>query len=384
MSEDYYETLGVSRESSDDEIKKSYRKLAHEHHPDRGGDEAKFKEVNQAYQVLSDKQKRSQYDQFGATFDGSGPTGASDPGGAGSYGPFSQQQQGFNVDFDDIDLGDIFGSFFGGQRKQSSSGGSAAGDDISVVVDLSFKEAAFGLEKELELYKRVKCDKCKGNGAEPGTKVDTCATCSGTGQVRRSQQTMLGAFTQVVACHECKGQGKKIEKPCTQCGGDGRFRENQKIKVKIPAGIADGQTIEISEKGEAGTHSGACGNLYVTVHVAEHEFFKRDGYDLRCEIPVSFTQAALGNEINIKTLDSEEKLKIPAGTQTGKVFRIHNKGLKYLNGSGTGDLLVKANIITPTKLTQREKELFKNIAAEKGEGAEVNQDKKGFFSKLFD
>ena len=384
MSQDYYETLGVSREASDAEIKKAYRKLAHEHHPDRGGDEAKFKEANEAYQTLSDKQKRSQYDQFGATFDGSGPSsGPGGPGGAGAYGPFTQQQ-GFNVNFGDVDLGDIFSSFFGGQRKQSSPGGPAAGDDISVAIDISFKEAAFGLEKELELYKRVQCDKCKGNGAEPGTKVETCSTCSGTGQVRRSQQTMLGAFTQVVPCHECKGQGKKVKTSCAQCGGDGRVRENQKIKVKIPAGIADGQTIEIPEKGEAGTHGSSYGNLYVTVRVAEHEFFKRDGYDLRCEIPISFTQAALGDELSIQTLDDKVKLKVPAGTQTGKVFRIHNKGLPHLNGGRTGDLLVQADIVTPAKLTQREKELFKNIAEEKGESATVGNNKKSFFSRLFE
>ncbi|MBU1177761.1 molecular chaperone DnaJ [Patescibacteria group bacterium] len=385
MAKDYYDILGVSRESSDDEIKKAYRKAAHEHHPDRGGEEAKFKEVSEAYQVLSDKQKRSQYDQFGATFDQAQAGGASGYGGADGFAdgqnPFGQQ--GFNVNMEDIDLGDIFGSFFGGRRRAASPTGPITGDDISVAVDISFKDSVFGTERELELYKRVKCSHCKGNGAEPKTKITTCATCSGSGQVRQSRQTMLGAFTQVITCPTCKGEGKKAEKPCGQCGGDGRTKDNRKIKVKIPAGIANGQTIEVSGQGEAGLRGGSAGNLYVTVQVGEHEVFKRDGYDLKCEIPISFTQAALGDKLNLQVFDDRVKVELPAGTQTGKTFRIHNNGVPHLQGSSKGDLLVEVKVITPGKLSGREKELLKSLVEEKGESAEVRKDKKGFWDKLF-
>jgi molecular chaperone DnaJ len=379
MSKDYYEILGISRDASDGEIKKAYRKLAHEHHPDRGGDEAKFKEINEAYQVLSDKQKKTQYDQFGSTFDYGQTGGFGDAGGFSGYGPF--RQQGFNVNFEDFDLGDIFSSFFGGQRRSSSEAGPTPGDNINVNINISFRDAVFGVERELELYKRVKCGKCQGNGAEPGTKIAACAACAGSGQIRRSQQTILGAFTQVTTCSDCRGEGKKAEKPCAKCRGDGRVREYKKIKVKIPAGIADGQTIEISGEGEAGFRGGSNGDLYVTVKVADHEFFKREGYDLKCEIPISFTQAALGNEINLKTLDGKVKLKIPAGIQTEKVLRIHNKGVPYLNGGKVGDLLVKVKVVTPTNLSKKEKELFQSLAEEKGQSFSVN--KKGFLSKFF-
>lgn len=384
MAEDYYDTLGVSRESSDDEIKKAYRKMAHQHHPDRGGDEAKFKEINQAYQVLSDQQKRSQYDQFGATFDqaqagGGGYGGAG--GFAGGQNPFGQQ--GFNVNMDDIDLGDIFGSFFGGRRRPVSPTGPTTGDDISVTVDISFENSVFGTGRELELYKRVKCGHCKGNGAEPGTKIETCKTCSGKGQVRQTRQTMLGAFAQVSACHDCRGEGKKAEKPCGQCGGDGRTKENKKIKVKIPAGIAHGQTIEVSGEGEVGLRGGPPGNLYVSIQVAEHEIFKREGYDLKCEIPISFTQAALGDKMDLKVFDDKVKIELPAGTQTGKVFRVHNKGIPHLQRSSQGDLLVEVKVVTPGKLSGQEKELLKSLAAEKGESAEVKKDRKSFWHKLF-
>ncbi|NQV13640.1 MAG: molecular chaperone DnaJ [Parcubacteria group bacterium] len=381
MAEDYYDILGVSRESSDDEIKKAYRKAAHEHHPDRGGEEAKFKEVSEAYQVLSDKQKRSQYDQFGATFDQAQAGGQGGAGGAGGQNPFGQQ--GFNVNMDDIDLGDIFGSFFGGRQRQASPTGPEGGDDISVAVDISFKDSVFGTERELELYKRVKCDHCKGNGAEPGTKIDTCKTCSGSGQIRQTRQTMLGAFAQVTACPDCKGEGKKAEKPCGQCGGDGRTKENKKIKVKIPAGIANGQTMEIGDGGEAGLRGGPTGSLYVTVRVADHEIFTRENYDLKCEIPISFTQAALGDKMNLQVFDDKVKIELPAGIQTGKTFRIHNKGIPHLQGSGKGDLLVEINIITPGKLSGREKELLKSLVEEKGESSEVKKDKKGFWDKIF-
>lgn len=379
MPKDYYEILGVSRSATDEEIKKAYRKAALKHHPDKGGDEATFKKINEAYQVLSDKQKRSQYDQFGSTFDGAGASGFSGQQGFGGYGPFGQQ--GYNVNFEDFDLGDIFSSFFGGKRKENKAG-PIQGDNININLNISFKESVFGVEKEVELYKRVKCDKCKGNGAEPGTKINTCSTCSGSGQIKRSQQTILGAFTQVTTCPDCRGEGKKAEKLCEKCGGDGRTRQNKKINIKIPAGISDGQTIEIENQGEAGIKGGPNGSLYATISVSKHEFFEREGYDLLCEIPISFTQAALGDEISIKTFDDKVNLKIPSGTQSGKVLRLHNKGIPYLGSSKVGDLLVKVKIITPTKISKKEKELLQELAKEKGQ--EVKADNKGFFSKIFE
>ncbi|MBU1167375.1 molecular chaperone DnaJ [Patescibacteria group bacterium] len=376
MPSDYYDTLGVAKDATGDEIKKAYRKKAHQHHPDKkDGDEEKFKEINQAYQVLSDKQKRTQYDQYGDTSDG-----AAGPGGAGGFqGGFQGQGGGAGFDFQGVDLGDIFGDFFGGGRRKEA--GPVRGSDMKIEISIPFKDSFFGTEREIELYKRVVCDSCKGNGAEPGTKIETCSACQGQGKIRRTMQTMLGAMAQTVTCPDCKGEGKKAENPCAKCGGDGRTNETVTMKVKIPAGIANGQTIELTGKGEAGRSGGSAGNLYVDVSVQQDKRFRRDGNDLITEIPISFVQAALGDKIEIETLDGKQKIKIPAGVQHGTIEKVSDKGFPSLSGGVTGDLALIISIVTPGKLTGKEKELFEALKNEDGEANQVKE--KGFFSKLF-
>lgn len=386
---DYYEILGVSRDASDEEIKKSFRKLAHKYHPDKkDGDEEKFKEVNEAYQVLSDKQKKEQYDQFGQTFEQSGQSGyggfgdGAGFGGASGFGgqnPFGSQSGNYN--FEDIDLGDVFESFFGRSRRQQRPGGAVSGDDLSINVDVKFEDAVFGTEKVIELRKKVKCSRCKGNGAEPGTKIETCSTCSGTGQIKQVQQILMGAFTRVITCPDCKGAGKKAVNPCTDCNGNGRIVGTKKIKIKIPAGISTGQTIEINSEGEAGVNGGPDGSLFVTVNVLDHKYLKREGNDIKCEIPISIIQAVLGGDISIKTLDGENKIRIPAGTQSGEIFKLKKLGIPHLNGSGRGDFLIKTSIHIPKKLSAKEKDLFKELSEVNGEAANVG--KKGFWDKIF-
>lgn len=377
---DYYEILGVSREASNEEIKKAYRKLAHKYHPDKkGGDEEKFKEVNEAYQALSDEQKRSQYDQFGQTFDQQGAEGFGGFGDASGFRGSNPYGQGVN--FEDFDLGDVFESFFGGARRQQNAG-PVAGDNISINIDIKFEEAVFGVEKIIELRKKIKCEKCHGNGAEPGTKIETCPTCSGTGQIKQIQQIFIGSFTRVTTCPDCRGVGKKAANPCSDCGGEGRVIGHKKIKVKIPAGIASGQTLEINGEGEAGKDGSQNGNLFVTVNILDHKYLKRDGNNIECEMPISIVQSVLGDKVSIKTLDGEEKLEIPAGTQPGEVFKIKEKGVPYLNNKNNrGDFLIKTSISIPKKLNNKEKELFNKIAELGGEAAKV--EKKGFWSKIF-
>ena len=373
---DYYEILGIKKDATEEEIKKAYRKLAHKYHPDKeGGDEAKFKEINEAYQVLSNKQKRAQYDQFGQTFDYGQAGGFGDATG---FDPFGKT---YNVNFEDFDLGDIFSNFFGGGFRTQKKWGPVSGDDISINLDISFEEAVFGTERVVELNKRVKCEKCNGNGAEPGTKIDTCPTCSGEGQIRQVQQILFGSFTKVTTCPDCHGEGKKALTPCNECHGEGRVRRYRKVKIKIPAGISSGQTIEINSGGEAGLRGGPAGNLFVTVRVLDHKIFKREGFDIKCEIPISITQAVLGTKISIPTLDGKAWLKIPAGVQSGKIFRLKGKGIPYLGGGGRGDQLIKVLVIVPQKLSRKEKELLEKLA--KIGGQSVNIKKTSFWNRIF-
>lgn len=372
---DYYQILGIEKGASDEEIKKSFRKLAHKYHPDKeGGDEAKFKEVNEAYQVLSDKEKRSQFDQFGTTFDQGAPGGGFEGGFSGS--PF----EGGGMNFEDIDLGDIFSNFFGGRRREARRPGPRQGEPITISLDILFEDAVFGTEREVELYKRVKCSACKGNGAEPGTKITTCSKCQGQGRVKQMQQTVLGAFAQVIVCPDCQGEGKIPESPCKKCGGDGRVKEYEKVKVKIPAGITGGQAIEIEGKGEAGDKGGPPGSLLVKINVSPHKVFDRDGYNLMVDFPISFTQAALGDEIEFDTLDGKIKLKVPSGVQSGKTIVVAGKGVPHLHGGGRGDLLVDVRVVTPSKVSKKEKELLHKLVLEEGETAKVRE---GFFKKMF-
>ncbi|MBU0598360.1 molecular chaperone DnaJ [Patescibacteria group bacterium] len=367
MAKDYYNILGVSKNATQDEIKKAFRKLAHQCHPDKkGGDEAKFKEVNEAYQALGNPEKRKQYDQFGQTF-GQGAR----PGGFGGMnwedfarasGGGGQSQQSANFDFGD--LGDMFGDLFGFGR----SGGarrtrrSTRGNDIQAEMAIDFREAAFGTEKFIDLYKQNTCSKCSGNGAEPGTKIDICPTCQGSGQVQQVQRTILGSFQSVGICPECHGEGKKATKKCRHCGGDGRIKENEKFKVKIPAGINNGETIRLAYKGEAGARGGQAGDLFITMKVKQDPEFKRDDDNILSEVDVSFSQAALGDKISVNTLDGEIKLKIPSGTQSGKLFKLKEKGVPHLRSRGRGDHLVTVNVITPDNLTKQQKKLFEELA----------------------
>jgi len=369
-NQDLYSVLGVDKNATQDEIKKAYRKLAHKYHPDKqGGDENKFKEVNSAYQVLGNEQKRKQYDQFGSSFNQAG--GAGGPGGmnwedfaraqgTAGGGPFGG---GFNQQNVEFDMGDIFGDLFGfGRRSSGGRSRSTQGNDIQTEMQVEFRDAVFGAEKLVDLYKYKICSKCGGDGAEPGSKIETCKTCQGRGQVERVQQTILGAFRTASVCPDCGGEGKTIGKKCTKCGGEGRAKESEKMKIKIPAGISDGETIRLAGKGEAGQKGTMPGDLFITIKVTPDPNFKREDDNIISEEDISFSQAALGDKIKVQTLDGKVMLKIPAGTQSGKVFKLSGKGVPHLRTRGRGDHLVTVNVVTPTKLTRQQKKLFEELA----------------------
>ncbi|HEX9503307.1 MAG TPA: molecular chaperone DnaJ [Patescibacteria group bacterium] len=377
MATDYYQTLGLSKSASADEIKKAYRKLAHEHHPDKDrGNEAKFKEINEAYQVLSDPSKRSQYDQFGSAFqNGQGFSGA---GNAAGW-DFSDFARGFgfnqgNVEFEDAF--DIFSDVFsgGGQRPRRTRG-----VDLEMELDLTFDEAVFGVEKEISLEKKDACQRCHGTGGEPGSKISTCPKCHGTGQIKSSKRTIFGAMQTVSTCDECDGAGKVPDRACSECKGARTKRRVKTIRVKIPAGVENGQRIRITNEGEVGYRGSNFGDLYLRLTVQDHQNFKREGGNVYSEVPISFYQAALGTTIEAATVDGKVKVKIPAGTQSGKVFSLKGKGAPILNGSSRGDHFVTVKVITPTKLSKKEKELFKKLAEDSGES--INEDE-GFWGKF--
>ena len=375
---DYYEVLGVSRNASEDEIKKAYRKLARQYHPDMNRDnkeqaEEKFKEVSEAYEVLSDAGKKTQYDQFGhAAFD------PAQGGGAGGYGGFGGGGYGGGAGFD---VGDIFESFFGGGGgRRSGRPGPERGDDLRYDLKLSFEEAAFGVEKEIEISHDEQCDACHGSGAEPGTHADTCPDCHGTGQVQVAQQTILGRMMSVRPCSRCGGTGKIINTPCKKCSGKGRQRKRKKLTVKIPAGVDDGSRLRVSGEGQAGERGGPSGDLYVYLFVKEHALFERDGNDVLCEVPISIVQATLGAEIEVPTLDGRLTFRVPEGTQPGTVFRLRDKGIPSLRGGGRGDQMVRVKVVVPKKLTDKQKDLLKAFAHETGEN--INPEEKGFLKKV--
>lgn len=354
---DFYEVLGVSKTATDDELKKAYRKLAKQYHPDLNPDdktaEAKFKEVSEAYEILSDKEKRSRYDQFGhAGVDPSYGGGA----GAGGFGGFG----GF--DMGDI-FGDIFGGGFGGFSSRSQSRrGPQRGSHVYADVTISFEEAAFGCEKEISVYRIESCDDCGGSGAKPGTDTITCTVCGGSGQVRTTQRTILGNMQTVTTCSACGGKGSVVKEPCPKCAGKGKVKRNKKMKVKIPAGIDDGQTISLSGQGNAGDKGAANGDLYVSVRVKPSNQFKRNGYDVSYEMDISFAEAALGATVEVPTLDGKVKYEIPEGTQPGTIFRFKGKGIPYLKRSGRGDQYIMVNVVVPKKLTAKQKELLREFA----------------------
>jgi molecular chaperone DnaJ len=359
---DYYELLGIGRNASDEEIKKAYRKLALQYHPDRNpGDkqaEEKFKEVSEAYSVLSDSQKRSQYDQFGHAAFGDG-------------GPFAGGGFDFSGGFEDV-FSDIFGEFFGGSTGRRRG----RGQDLRYNLNLKFEEAISGVEKKIKIPRHGTCETCRGNGAKPGTAPQTCPTCRGRGQVSFQQ----GFFSVSRTCNQCHGQGTFIKEPCPTCAGAGRVRAMHTLSVKIPAGVDNGSRLKLRGEGESAPAGGAPGDLYVVIQVEAHPIFLRDQLDIVCDVPISFVQAALGAEIDVPTLDGKVKMKIPAGTQSGKLFRMKGRGIKDVHGAHHGDQHVRVTVETPTRLTPRQKELLKEFAAMGGE--EVNPLSKGFFDKM--
>ena len=361
---DYYEILGVNRNASETEIKKAYRKLAIQCHPDKNpGDkeaEERFKELSEAYAVLADGQKRALYDQYGhAGIEQGGGFGFS----AGGFG---------GTPFEDL-FGDIFGDIFGGGRR---GGRGRRGDDLRYNLMISFEEAAFGLETKIQVPRHQSCSHCHGSGAKPGTSPQSCSSCRGSGQVRFQQ----GFFSLMRPCPDCKGEGKIIKDPCPECRGSGLTRSKKTLSLKIPAGVESGNRLKLSNEGEAGAHGAPPGDLYVVISVSEHPIFRREGQDVVCEVPISFPQAALGCDIEVPSLDGKVRLKIPAGTQGGKVFKLAGKGIPVLQGYGRGDQLVVIRVETPTQLTARQRELLEEFAREESENAQPLG--KGFFDKV--
>ena len=344
---DYYEVLGLARDASEEEIKKSYRKLAMKHHPDRNPDnpkaEEQFKEAKEAYETLSDDQKRAAYDQYGhAAFEHGGGAGAGGFGGAGFGDAF----------------GDIFGDIFGGGRQAGGQRNNVyRGADLRYNMEVSLEDAAKGTETKIRIPVQSACETCKGSGARPGTQPTTCTTCAGHGQVRMQQ----GFFSVQQTCPKCHGNGKMVKDACPTCSGAGRVKQNKTLSVKIPAGVDEGDRIRLTGEGEAGVNGGPTGDLYVVIHLKAHEIFQRDGGNLHCEMPISFSTAALGGEIEVPTLGGSAKMKIPAETQTGGVFRLKSKGIKPLRQSEAGDLMVHVVVETPVKLTEKQKDLLREF-----------------------
>ena len=365
---DYYEVLGVSKTATDEELKKAYRKLAKQYHPDLnpGNAEAeqKFKEINEAYEVLSDKDKRAKYDQFGHA--GVDPNFGAGGFGGGGFGGF---------DMGDVDLGDIFGSFFGGGfggfgggQRQANPNAPKRGASLRASMTITFEEAMRGVEKEISLNRTENCTTCRGTGCASGTTAEICPDCHGTGQVRIQRGAGGFAFTTTAPCSKCRGTGKIIHQPCPDCHGDGQVRRQRKIKVKIPAGIDDGQSISMRGQGNEGLNGGPAGDLLINISVIPDPRFQRDGYDLYLEQKVSFTQAALGAELHIDTIDGKVKYNMPAGTQPGTTFRLRGKGVPNVNGRGRGDQYVTVRVQVPTNLTSEQRDALKEYARTMGEG----------------
>lgn len=369
---DYYELLGVTKVASQEEIKKAFHKLAHKHHPDKGGDEKKFKEINEAYQVLSDKTKRAQYDQFGRVFE-NGQPGAEGFDGSGfnwAWGNKSQGQgQGVEFDFGDLgNVGDIFEQFFGGGfngGQRTSKKDARRGKDIQVDIEINLERTLKESVERINLSKQVVCHRCSGVGSEPGSKIKECFSCRGTGQVQQIKKTFLGSYTTLATCPECKGEGTIPDKPCNVCKGEGRIKGQDVIEIHIPAGIDTNQVIRVDGKGEAGKKAARAGNLFVRVLVRQHNLFERRGDDLFSQAEINFPQAAMGDEVEIKSLEGTAiLLEVSAGTESGKVLRISGKGIPHFNGHGRGNLYVELKIKTPKKLTKEQRELLNKLKKE--------------------
>ena len=371
MPRDYYEVLGVSKGAPADEIKSAFRKLARQYHPDVSSEpdaEEKFKEINEAYAVLSDEEKRAAYDRFGHA-------GVQGAGGVPDWN---------TVDFSDI-FGDLFGSFgfggFGGQSRRSPNA-PRRGADLQYRVNLTFEESVFGVEKEIDITRDENCERCHGTGAEPGTSSTRCATCGGRGEVRQSRQTILGSMVQVTTCPTCNGKGETISSPCRNCSGRGLERKSLRKKVSIPGGVDTGTQIRLAGEGQPGVNGGPPGNLYLVVQVNPHRYFRRRDNDILLDLNINIAQATLGDEVKVPTVDGDSILKIPSGTQPGKIIRMRSKGVPYLRGNGRGDQLVIINVDIPKSLTHEQRELIEKLG--KSLGTEVTPQERGFFDRLKD
>ena len=378
---DYYEVLGVSKSATDDELKKAYRKLAKKYHPDANPDnkqeaEEKFKEVSEAYENLSDPQKRRMYDQFGHD----GPQGF----GGGNGGYYSYSSSGFDGFGDFGDLGDIFSSFFGGSgfggrtTTRQRTSGPKKGRDLKYSMDITFEESFLGVKKDISIYREEDCETCHGNKAKPGTKAEKCTACGGTGTVRQTVSTILGQMQTTKTCSVCGGEGEIIKEKCSECKGRGKVRKQVKIKVTIPAGISDNQTVVLRKEGEAGTKGGERGDLYIVVRVKKHSVFTRQNDNIFCEIPITFTQATLGADLKVPMVDGKSEIyRIPEGTQTGTKFTIKNKGFKSVNGNWNGDFIFMVTVQTPKKLTSEQREILQQLAKTMNEQPPIK--KRGIF-----
>ena len=362
---DYYEILGISKNASNDEIKKAYRALARKFHPDvnkESGSEAKFKEINEAYSALSDNQKRAQYDQFGHA----GPQF----GGGGFEGGFDFSDLfrggGFSAEMGGSPFEDLFETFFGGGGRRRPSG-PRRGDDLRYDLTISLEEAAKGIEREIDLPHYVACQSCKGTGARPGTDPSKCGTCKGSGQVRRAQRTMLGSFTQITTCPDCGGTGEVITSLCVECHGKGQVRKSHKVEVKIPAGVDTGNSLRIPKAGDAGEKGGAPGDLYIFISVKDHPLFQRDGADIHYKVLMTFSKAALGTVLEVPTIDGKTELKVPAGTQPNSVLKMREKGMPHLNSRARGDQYLHIEIETPTNMTREQADHLRKFAQMRGE-----------------
>jgi molecular chaperone DnaJ len=364
MPKNYYEILGVSKSATDDEIKKAYRKMAHQYHPDKsGGDEKKFKELNEAYQVLSDKTKRGQYDQYGQTFEQAGRSGQGFSGGFEGFdfndifsrSGFSNQGGGFE---------DIFSDIFGSGSAQGGRRRRGQGQDIQVDLEISFREMVNGVEKEIKLYKGVICRRCHGSGGDPGSGQENCSHCGGTGQIKKTTRSFFGVFSQVSVCPQCQGAGQIFRKKCSQCGGDGRVKEENRIRIPIPAGIEDRQTLVLEGQGEAGERGVAPGDLYITVRIEKDRKFSRQGNDVLSSEKIPFSVATLGGKVEVETLEEKLILKIPPGTQSGEIFRLKNSGIYFSQGRARGNQLIKIIVEIPKRVNRRQEELLRELKEE--------------------
>jgi molecular chaperone DnaJ len=363
---DYYDVLGVGRKASTEEIKRSFRKLAMQYHPDRNKNadsEQRFKEINEAYEVLSDQERRAVYDRYGHD-------------GARAYGQGGRPFDGFDIG----GFGDIFDAFFGGTMTRTQQQ-PRRGADLRSRVTLTFEEAAFGCEKEIEITRTELCARCGGKGNEPGSQLARCPACDGNGEVRRVQRSVFGQFVNVAICQQCGGQGRIITEPCKQCGGAGRERHRRRRAVKIPGGVSDDSQMRLAGEGDAGLNGGPAGNLYVAFEVLPHPVFQRENSDILLDLKINIAQAALGGEVDVPTLDGDHTLKIPAGTQSGRVFVLKGKGAKHLRGQGRGHELVRVRVVVPTSLSAEQKQLLTELASTLGSPTD-SEDDKGLLGKI--